>query len=435
MYPPEPTYHVRYAMDPSQTGDSPHVGGLAPGDERRVEAVVHARCPRGLVRERAFMGGRTCRACHGRTGQLVLDLGEQPACDYFPHTNDPGPDPVYPLQMWLCSSCGLAQLMADPTVPEEPRGTEPAALVAQAADAVERITRTRVFSGRCRVAEYGSPHGGSWLRWLTRHGLTPVYDGESADIVTDCFGLMHSADQSAALAQRAARVAKGGVLLLQYHSLDTIVRHGQWNALRHGHYAYYSTTALVDMLAANGFSPRMVWHFDLYGGTVLLAASRDADASLRSDGSVQLVLAEEARIGVCDPAVLSDLQRNARARADGLHDWLVAERCAGRTVLGYGAASRAVALLRWAALDRRLLPAVVDASPAKQGLRMPGTDIPIVGPAELSFRQPQAVLVFVADLLKEVRAAFPEVEAAGGRWVDSGEIAARPAGGRPGPRP
>jgi hypothetical protein len=173
----------------------------------------------------------------------------------------------------------------------------------------------------------------------------------------------------------------------------------------------------------------MVWHFDLYGGTVLLAASRDADASLRSDGSVQLVLAEEARVGVRDPAVLSDLQRNARARADGLHDWLVAERCAGRTVLAYGAASRAVALLRWAAVDRRLLPAVVDASPAKQGLRMPGTDIPIVGPAELLFRQPQAVLVFVADLLTEVRAAFPEVEAAGGRWVDSEEIAARPADG------
>ena len=33
------------------------------------------------------------------------------------------------------------------------------------------------------------------------------------------------------------RVAPGGVLLLQYHSLDTIMRLGQWNALRHGHFA------------------------------------------------------------------------------------------------------------------------------------------------------------------------------------------------------
>jgi hypothetical protein len=28
------------------------------------------------------------------------------------------------------------------------------------------------------------------------------------------------------------------------------------------------------------------------------------------------------------------------------------------------------------------------------------------------------VLLFVPDLLAEVRAAFPEVETAGGRWVD-----------------
>jgi hypothetical protein len=64
------------------------------------------------------------------------------------------------------------------------------------------------------------------------------------------------------------------------------------------------------------------------------------------------------------------------------------------------------------------LPAVIDASPAKQGLRMPGTDIPVAAPAELAARRPGAVLLFVPDLLAEVRAAFPGVETTGGRWVD-----------------
>ena len=375
------------------------------------------------------MGEPSCRACRGRTGDLVLDLGEQPACDYFPRCDDPGPDPVYPLQMWLCSACGLAQLVADPTVPDEPRGTEPTALVAQAADAVERVATAGLLPGSGRVAEYGSPHGGSWLELLAGRGLTPVSDGDPADVVLDCFGLMHAADQSAALAGRVVRVAAGGVLLLQYHSLATIVRCGQWNALRHGHYAYYSTTALAAMLAANGFSPSMAWQFELYGGTVLLAASRDPGAGARPDGSVQSLLAEDSRAGVGDPAALGGLQRSAQARAEGLHDWLVAERSAGSTVLGYGAASRAVALLRRARVDRTLLPAVVDASPAKQGLRMPGTDIPVVHPAQLAACQPDAVLLFLADLLAEVRAAFPEVEAAGGRWVDADSLGSCPAGG------
>ena len=365
------------------------------------------------------MGDHACRACQRRTGQLVLDLGEQPACDYFPQRDDPGPDPAYPLQMWLCSSCGLAQLLADPTVPEEPKGAEPAALVAQAANAVERAAAAGLLPDGGRVAEYGSPHGGSWLGSLARRGLKPVGDGESADVVLDCFGLMHCSDQAAALAERVARVNPGGVLLLQYHSLGTIIRCGQWNALRHGHYAYYSTTALAAMLAANGFSPRMAWQFELYGGTVLLAAGRDADTAAVPEGQVRSLLADDARVGVRDPTVLAGLQRNAHAHAQKVRDWLTAERSAGRTVLGYGAASRAVALLRLAGVDRALLPAVVDASPAKQGLRMPGTDIPVVNPAQLTACRPAAVLLFLTDLLQEVRAAYPEVEAAGGQWVDA----------------
>ena len=364
------------------------------------------------------MSELTCRACRGRAGDLVLDLGKQPACDYFPQVDDLGPDAEYPLQMWLCAGCGLAQLAVDPTVPEEPRGAEPAALVAQAHDAVQQVAIAGFLPDGGTAAEYGSPHGGSWLDLLARRGLTSAPDAQPADVVLDCFGMMHAADQDAAVAERAARVAGGGVLLLQYHSLDTIVRYGQWNALRHGHYAYYSTTALTAMLARHGFSPRTAWSFELYGGTVLLAARRKADGAGLPDSTVNDLLAAEARTGVRDPAALASLQHDATAKAEGLHDWLAAQRSAGRQVLGYGAASRAVALLRWAGADRSLLPAVADASPAKQGLRMPGTDIPVVSPQELTARQPDAVLLLVADLMAEVRAAHPGVEAAGGHWVN-----------------
>lgn len=364
------------------------------------------------------MNKHTCRACGASAGALVLDLGEQPACDYFPRQDDHRPDPVYPLQMWLCSSCGLAQLVEDPTVPEEPKAKEPAALVAQAADAVERVAAAGLLTVPGVVAEYGSPHGGSWLSMLTARGLVVADPGGSADVIVDCFGMMHAADQDAALAERTARVRPGGVLLLQYHSFDAIVRNGQWNALRHGHYAYYSTSALTEMLARRGFSPRTAWQFDLYGGTVLLAASRDSDEHGPADETVAAILAEEARTKVRDPEVMGGLQRDVQLHARRLHDWLVKQRSAGTTVLGYGAASRAVALLLQARVDSSLLPAIVDASPAKQGLRMPGTDIPIVGTDELAARHPDAVLLFVPDLLTEVRRAFPEVEAGGARWVD-----------------
>ena len=51
---------------------------------------------------------------------------------------------------------------------------------------------------------------------------------------------------------------------------------------------------------------------------------------------------------------------------------------------------------------------------------MPGTDIPIITPDALVAARPDVVLLFVSDLADEVRAALPEIEAAGGRWIDAG---------------
>jgi hypothetical protein len=365
------------------------------------------------------VGSHTCRSCSGLSGRLVLDLGNQPACDHFPTILGESPDPTYPLQMWLCATCGLAQLVGEPIEPEKPLGVEPEALVAQAAHAVEQLEATGWLSGRSRAAEFASPHGGSWLGLLAERGLVSVADGGCADVVIDSFGMMHDPDQATALAERTARVAPGGVLLLQYHSLETIVRLGQWNALRHGHFAYYSTSALAGMLEANGFTAQAAWRFELYGGTILLAACRESEARSRVEGSVTALLSDDALRGVRDPLTIGHLQDEAVAHAEGLREWLVAQHVNGRSVLGYGAASRAVALLCKADVDRRLLPAVVDTSTAKHGHRMPGTDIPIASPDILSRRGPHDILLFVPDLLDEVRKMFPAVEESGGRWIDA----------------
>jgi hypothetical protein len=360
----------------------------------------------------------TCRFCGGQSGTIVLDLGDQPACDHFPLVDDGASDPTYPLQMWLCSTCGLAQLVDDPTDAEEPRGVEPAALIAQSIDAVERVAAAGWLPTDSTVAEYGSPHGGSWLKLIADRGLTLAGSEERADVVVDCFGLMHWRDQAAAIAQRAERVAPGGVLLLQYHELRAIVRQGQWNMLRLGHYAYYSLTTLVTMLASVGFTARTAWSFDLYGGTVLLAATRDGV----HDASVSRHLEEEKQAGVGEPAYVRQLQDSAQASADALKFWLTDQNRTGRTVFGYSAASRAVSLLAMADVKRTDLSGVADASVAKWGRRMPGTDVPIISPATLVEARPDRVLVLLPDLMNEVRSDLPKVEADGGVWVNIAEI-------------
>ena len=358
-----------------------------------------------------------CRFCRGTAGDLVLDLGEQPSSELFPPAADPGPDPLLPLRMWLCAACGLAQLVGADGVTEEPLGTEPAALVRQRAAALERLVADGVLPGSGTVAEYPSPHGGTWLPELARHELVPVEGDGPADVVVDgCFGMMHAVDQRAAMQERAARLAPGGLLLLQYHCLGAIVDGLQWNALRHGHYAYYSTPALVGMLAEVGLAAVTAHRYPLYGGTVLLVARRTG----APDAALAAVVQGETTTGVRDAAAVTALQGSVSRTADWLRATCTEHRAAGRRVYGYCAASRAVALLRVAGLDSDLLTAVADASPDKHGRRMPGTDIPIIAPDALVAARPDVVLLFVSDLLDEVRAALPGIEAAGGSWVDAG---------------
>ncbi len=351
--------------------------------------------------------GSTCRAC-GHVGlHRVLDLGAVPAADHFPLVEEPvgAHECAHRLAMDLCPACGLAQLADDDTVADEPRGVEPQALRDQAATAVSAVAAAGLLPGGT-VREFGSPHGGTWLPLLTDRGYTERgCQSGPADIVLDCFGIMHEPDQRAAFRQRAQATAPEGVLLLQFHSVTAIIRDGQWNALRHGHFAYYSLTTLVRQLAAVGMAVVAAWQFDLYGGTVLLAA-------VHSDGwpaeaTVRRLLADEQALGVTTPEAFGTLQVAADTDIVDLRDWLRAEGDGGRGVYGYAAASRAVALFARAGLDTALLRGVADASEAKQGRRMPGTDIPIITPGELVAADPDLVLLTVPDLFDEVSRRYP----------------------------
>lgn len=360
----------------------------------------------------------SCRACRGRQLERVLDLGAVPAADYFPLAGAPVTEgeAAHPLAMDLCMTCSLAQLAEDDTVTDEPRGVEPQALRDQAAQAVADVAAAGWLRGTT-VKEFGSPHGGTWVPLLTERGFVEAAD---ADVVLDCFGIMHEPDQRAAFIERARATNPSGVLLLQFHSLATIVHDGQWNALRHGHFAYYSMPALINLLDAAGMTAVGAWEYTLYGGTVLLAA---VHGPATPGESVLRICVREA--AMAEAGVVRELQRAADQHVDGLRAWLTNRVTAGRRIYAYGAASRAVALFSLARLDQALIHGVADASPGKQGRRMPGTDIPIIAPADLVAAEPDAVLLTVPDLLDEVGRAYPALH---GRWyVDDIESGARPA--------
>lgn len=359
-----------------------------------------------------------------------------PAADDFPLPSAPEPDPLHPLSMWLCRACGLAQLSLDDTDTAEPLAVEPQAVRDQAADAVARVhdwpglaqsrprSHPESHPESRTVIEFGSPHGGSWLGLFAERGWVGRSADDDApgpaDVVVDTFGLMHEPDVAEALRLRVARLAEDGVLLVLFHSLEAIVGRRQWSSLRHGHFAYFSITSLRAVLADAGLVVQHAWEFDLYGGTVLIAAERTNLAAGQDEGgpdpSVRTVLDRERDLGLGDPDRVRVLQDAADTETSALQLALAAID-PDRPWYAYGAASRAVAVLHRAGARTDRLRAVADASPGKQGRAMPGSRIPVISPAELVADDPQHVWLLLPDLLEEVSAAYP---ALAGRWASPG---------------
>ena len=358
----------------------------------------------------------SCRWCASQTGVRVLDAGLQPPSDLHPYPSDPEPDPEYPLVMVMCLQCRLVQLESDPTTPEEPRGLEPKALIEQAEAAVNAAEAEGYVRPGMRVLEYPSPHGGSWVEQLARRSLVEVQQGP-AELLVDIFGMMHESDQRAALSRRMSQLSSDGILLMQFHTVAAIVRSGFWNALRHGHFAYYSTPVLVRMAAELGLTAVTAWEYPLYGGTILLALAKTGSIWGKQAANVTSLIDREISEAVLNPNHVASLSVSLATSAAGLAAYVERARSRSETLAGYSAASRTAALIRCSGLTVHDLAAVADAAHGLHGRTLPGSRIPIVSPSELVARKPDKVLLFVPDLLNEVRRALPEVELNGGRWV------------------
>jgi hypothetical protein len=354
-----------------------------------------------------------CRGCRSTSGEVVLDLGDQPAADHFPPAADPGPDPRHPLAMWWCSGCGLAQLQADGTTPDEPRAIEPRAAVRQAHEAVDELLGAGLVAPGDFI-EFASPHGGSWGEALLARGFRPA-PGARAGVVIDVYGLMHDRDQGAGLRARADALTDDGVLLLQFPTFGATLRNREWNALRHGHFAYHSVPAARRLLADAGLSVVAARSYSLYGGSALLLATRSGAGPAHERAGVEALERDEVAAGVLDPGSMTPLAHAPEHDVAWLRDW-VARQPDGAWL--YGAGSRAVAVLAAAELPDGAVTAIADGAPAKQGRRMPGTTIPIVAPDALLAADPKEILLMLPDLLGELRDAWSQLS---GRWVVYGD--------------
>jgi SAM-dependent methyltransferase len=242
-------------------------------------------------------------------------------------------------------------------------------------------------------------------------------EGRSADLTAANNVLAHVPDINDFVAGFARLLKANGVATFEFPHLLNMVREAQFDTAYHEHYSYLSLTSVSRVFEANGLSVFDVKTTPWHGGSLRVFAQRSDTGKHPVTAAVAATLAEEHAAGMLDDAFYTNFQEAAQTVRDGFLTFLIESRRQGLKVAAYGAAAKGNTLINFSGVKPDLLPFVVDKNPAKQGLLLPGSRIPIVTEEFLKAEKPERVVILPWNLQAEIRQQLSYISDWGGKFV------------------
>lgn len=244
-----------------------------------------------------------------------------------------------------------------------------------------------------------------------------VAEGWRADLTAANNVLAHVPDINDFVRGFSILLAPEGVATFEFPHLLNMVRESQFDTAYHEHYSYLSLTAVARIFAANGLRVFDVETTPWHGGSLRVHAAR-ADAQSRPEqASVSSVVAAEEQAGIRTRDFYADFQAEARRVRNDFVAYLIECERKGLKVGAYGAAAKGNTLLNFAGIKPDLISFVVDKNPAKQGLFLPGSRIPIVDEMRLRAEKPDRVVILPWNIQTEIMNQLSYIRDWGGKFV------------------
>jgi len=394
---------------------------------------------------------RPCRSCGAALGAPVLDLGETPISNAFRRIDDAAPDARYPLRLFVCPACFLAQVQD--VVPREALfhadyaylSSESASWRQHVEAYAARMIAERGLGPASTIVEVGS-NDGALSAAFARAGVRAIgvdpaanaagiaaakgvetvvgffgaelagelaADGVAADVMAANNVLAHVPDLNDFVAGFARVLAPGGVATFEFPLVSALIAEGQYDTIYHEHYSYLSLTALRPLFARHGLQMTDVERLTTHGGSVRLFV-RHAGAAEVSP-AVRALEAEERAAELDSLAGYATLQEKAERHRARLREFLAGLKREGRSIAAYAAPAKATTLLNWCGVGTETLAFAVDSAPTKQGRRIPGVGIPIYAPEHMAAHRPDVILILAWNLAAEIGCQLQPLVSAGSR--------------------
>jgi hypothetical protein len=129
------------------------------------------------------------------------------------------------------------------------------------------------------------------------------------------------------------------------------------------------------------------------------------------------MLDTEQRAGMDGRSFYADFQAAARRVRNDFVSYLIECERKGLKVAAYGAAAKGNTLINFAGIKPDLIAFVVDKNPAKQGLHLPGSRIPIVNEDRLKAEKPDRVVILPWNIQTEIMNQLSYISGWDGKFV------------------
>ncbi len=388
----------------------------------------------------------------------MCDLGMSPlANSYVPFKNAGNAEKIYPLKVWVCSGCLLAQLEEFES-PEE-IFSDYLYFSSYSTSWVEHARRyAGMMIGRfgfdrsSRVVEIASNDG-----YLLQHfkaagidvlGIEPaanvaavarethgiqsvvkffgietarqlVADGQQADLLLGNNVLAHVPDINDFVGGLKIALKPEGVITFEFPHLLRLLELNQFDTIYHEHFSYLSFHAVEKIFARHGLVLFDVEELPTHGGSLRIFGrhAECGSAATAVTPRVAAMLDKERAAGLTRMETYESFGTRIRAVKRGLIEFLLGAAASGKSVVGYGAAAKGVTLLNYCGVGADLLDYVVDRSPYKQDHFLPGVRIPIHSPERIAETRPDYILILPWNLRDEIMEQLACVRDWGCRFV------------------
>lgn len=386
-----------------------------------------------------------CRACGSRDLELVFSLKPSPIGDAYVTSERVGVDqPSYPIDLYLCRQCGLAQLL-DVIDPEVLYG-EYIYLTGSSMGLAEHFRGyAKSVSERCRlspnslVVDIGSNDGtllqgfkGLGLRVL---GIEPAKhiaakaNASGIDTIDQFFAppmtksmvakyghaklitannvLANIDDLMSWVEAVNDLLATDGVFVFESYYLADLVENMVFDFIYHEHLSAFSVKPIKALFKRVGLELIAVERVSTKGGSLRYFIQR-SDGPLEEDGSVAKLLAFEEGMGLYRKETYEAFAKNINILKEQTRAFLIEANRQGKSVAGFGASVTGTTLIYHFQIGE-YIEYLVDDNLAKQGRYSPGLHIPVLPTSALYDRKPDYVIILAwrfAEMFIKNNAAY-----------------------------